>query len=46
VSHDHYLFFKKLYLAFEYDDKKKATFQMCLFESQEDGKERPDATNA
>lgn len=33
VEHDHYLFFKELYLVFEYDKDEKAAFQTCLFRS-------------
>lgn len=32
VSHDHFRFFKKLYLAFEYDHERINSFQDCLFE--------------
>jgi hypothetical protein len=32
VSHDHYLFFAKLYLAFEYDPEHSKTFQVCFFQ--------------
>jgi hypothetical protein len=39
VVHDHFAYFKKLYLAFEYDGSQRESFALCLFHLPRDVKE-------